>query len=457
MSRRAATTHTDSPRVLLINPPTEYAAKLDVLQPPLGLGYLASSLEADDVHVRILDLLAENTLQNRVSEVVKEYRPHIVGITTDITRGRKTLELFDEVRAVDGSIISVAGGPFPTVCPKYFRRKSIDFVVIGEGEHTFREVVKNYPKRDLSGVKGLCCNTDDGQQVIAEPPAAITNLDGLPPPAWHLFPMKKYRFFYEKRVFPLITSRGCPYSCIFCNTPTIFGKKVRTHSPGYVVEMIRELKNRYRTKKIIFRDSEINANTSRLLDLCASFVEADIDIRWYCNARVDNIDLETLERMKQAGCALIRFGVESGDPETLAKLKKRVTVGQIRNAVSLANQVGISVALYFMIGFPWDTKESIYTTIDLVKSLDIIALPTYFLFPVPLPKTELWEYCTERGLIDEDEMGHEESFQRPVIGLEYMSAEELISLRREALRAVHGRSYLLNKSAMLLRRILLKI
>ena len=419
------------PKILLVNPPSGFDLNKQILLPPLGLAYIAAILEKNCFEVKILDLWTENLSFNQIKRYVTDFNPIIIGISSDITRGKKTLELMQFIKSINQDILTIVGGPFPTVYPKFFKKSFIDLIAISEGEYTFLEIAKNYPNKNYPKINGLCY-TKEGKQIFTKPRPLIQHLDELPQPAWHLLPMKKYRFFSYRNISSLITSRGCPHLCIFCNTPIIFGRKLRTHSPSYVISMIKNLINNYKIKQITFRDSSFNENMGHAKKICDLIIKEKIKIKWICNARVDNINLNLLEKMKQAGCILVRYGAESGDSMILKKIKKNITVEQIENAVKLAKQAKLNVALYFVIGFPWDTKKSIKKTIRFAEKLGLDTSTTYFQFLLPLPKTELWDYCIKYDLIDKANIGGEECYFTPTIKLKNLSSEELINLKKAA-------------------------
>jgi len=431
------------PKILLINPPSDKKIinkyRYELL-PSLGLSYIAAVLEENFFEVEILDLWTHELSFDVIRKYIIDFDPDIVGITSDITRAKKTIKLTELVKSIDQNVLTVVGGPLPTVYPEFFNKSSIDLIVVGEGEYTFLEIVKSFPKKNYSKISGISY-IKSGKQIFTRPRSILYNLDELPFPAWHLLPMKDYSFFSDKNVSSLITSRGCPFNCIFCNTSTIFGKMVRIHSPRYVVNMIKDLVKNYKVNKIIFKDSSLTHNTKNIEDICDLIIKEKIKIKWICNSRVDQVNLHLLEKMRQAGCVLIKYGAESGDPKILKRIKKNITVEQIENAVKLTKQAKINVSLYFMIGFPWDTKESITKTISLAKKLGY-SPTTYFTFTLPLPGTELWDYCIRHNLIDKNNIVGEDPYFTPTIKLKDVSFEELIDLNKEAYKEIHRQNIL---------------
>jgi radical SAM superfamily enzyme YgiQ (UPF0313 family) len=197
---------------------------------------------------------------------------------------------------------------------------------------------------------------------------------------------------------PIITSRGCPYRCIFCSK-AVFGKKYRGNSPAYIVDEIRFLKERFGVKEIKFYDDVFTLDRKRVVAICMQLKEQGMDIPWTCETRVNLVDEELLRVMRDAGCYMIEYGVESGNQRILNNLKKDISLEQAIKAFKLTHETGIETVAYFMIGSPEETPETIKETIEFAKKLD----PDFIQFSTttPYPGTELYRLAVGEGYLPE--------------------------------------------------------
>jgi len=432
--------------VFLVNPPDpkgvgEYLAPTRIREhetlPPLGLAYIAAVLEKNGVDVGLSDAWTLDLSVQEVLNRVADASPKVVGITCDATRANVTKEIAKRVKELDKGIKVVVGGPFPTCYPQYFG-ENIDAVAIGEGEYTMLELVKRSCE-GLENVQGISFFRNGRLYTTPRRPS-IENLDELPFPARHMLPMEKYFTILASRtpVTSMFTTRGCPFECVFCSVPYQWGRRYRMHSPEYVVNEIEHVVENYGVREIDFKDSDFTLNPRRTDAICDLIIKRGIDVTWLCNSRVTGMTRERLEKMKRAGCVLLLFGVESGDPDTLKRIKKHITVEDAEKAFKNARDVGIETFAYFIIGFPGEKKESIQRTIDFAKKIK----PTYVAFSLATtyPKTELWDWATETGLLDENSINWDTfSFYDVSFRGEDWSAEELKKIQIVAMKRFYGR------------------
>jgi len=279
-------------------------------------------------------------------------------------------------------------------------------------------------------------------------PELISDLDKIPFPARHLTPYKKYSSLLAKRnpITTMITSRGCPYNCLFCMRPHL-GKKFRARSAKNVVDEIEECVN-IGIKEFLIYDDTFTVERKRVMDICNEIMRRRLDIGWDIRTRVDTVDYELLKKMKKAGCERIHYGVEKGNQEQLDILRKGITLKQVKNAFRLTKKVGIGTLAYFMIGGPKETRKTVMQSINFAKMIK----PDYAHFSIttPFPATDLYDLALKKAIIKKDvwkEFAKKpgKDFVPPVWD-ENLSREEMISLLRLAYKKFYTRPvYIINR------------
>lgn len=401
---------------------------------------VAAVLEKNGYMVKILDLPVLGVSENSLSTIIRQEKPDVVGVTAMTPTINSAVSIVEKVKECDSNITVVLGGAHATILPEETLKSvpEIDVIVRGEGEQTTLELVKVLEKNpdSLNQVLGITYRERGSvRNNPSRPP--ISDLDTLPFPAFHLLPMGKYRlhppFGRRTPVMPIITSRGCPYRCIFCSK-AVFGKKYRSNSPAYVVDEIRFLNEKFGVKEIKFYDDVFTLDRKLVVALCMQLKEQGIDIPWTCETRVNLVDSELLGVMKDAGCYMIEYGVESGNQRVLNSLKKDITLEQTIKAFELTHETGIETVAYFMIGSPQETSETIDETIEFAKKID----PDFVQFSIatPYPGTELYSLALEDGQVPEkwDEYVYAElkSVDNPGFGTKTLSREELRAWNKKA-------------------------
>lgn len=371
-----------SKRVVLVNPGRGAWAST---HPPIHLGYIASYLEHHGVEVHILDELVGHD----VAESLSRLRPEIVGITATTPMAPDAYRVAKIAK--DMGITTVMGGRHATALSEE-ALNHVDMVVLGEGEKAMLDIV-------------------NGRRELLIEGAYTKNLEEIPSPSWHLMDMEFYvkngprenhlrMYPPNSRIGALITTRGCPYNCIFCynswrDTP------VRFHSAERVVSDVQTLVDCYKVNALFFMDDDIVANRKRFRQICRLLIDNGMRIRWGCQASVNSIDRETLELAKEAGCIQVGFGFESGSQRILSLLKKgRTTVEKNAQAVRLCREIGIKSWGTFMVGNPTETTEDVQKTLDFIKNSTPDGIGVHV--TTPFPGTELWKWCEERKLIPEN-------------------------------------------------------
>ena len=406
-------------RISLINPHySKYRKKdrrflnsfnhlMDIIRgvyPPLGLASIASSLEQKDHKVEIIDAEAEKLPLEQIEERLRIFAPDVVGLSATLLTFESARESARYIKKIYPDIPIIIGGPHLAGYPEStMELREFDFGVIGEGEITICELVDAIEKgSDMDNVDGIVYR-DNGVIKMTHPRKLIENLDALPFPAWHLLPIDKYSYFFSKTrdYAAMIINRGCPFSCLFCDTQAILGNKIRTRSPEDVVDEMEMLHEIYGIREIFFYDDTFTLNKKYTIELCDEMISRDLDMIWECKTRVDCIDDILLNKMFDAGCFRIRYGIESGNDKILKVLRKGTTVEQSRNAAMLTKSKGIEVFAYFMFGSPEENEETLRDTINFAMEIE----PEYVFFnittPFP-PGSALYEWAAENKYIEED-------------------------------------------------------
>jgi anaerobic magnesium-protoporphyrin IX monomethyl ester cyclase len=369
--------------------------------PSLGLAYIAAVLEENGYEVKIIDCTMRISHLELVGLLKKE-KPDIIGITGATSAFRSMKKAAEDIKIQLPSVPVVVGGPHLTAAPEYTMGfDCFDVGVIGEGEITFLELVRQYKKNGLNNIDFIdgIVYRENGKIIRTRQREFIKDLDCLPFPARHLYPsLSAYRPTPASyRRLPqgvLITTRGCPSKCTFCDR-AVFGSSYRERSADKVVEEIEELIYKFGAREIRFFDDTFTLNEKRVFEICNKLKERKIKIPWTCLTKVANVSKEMLKEMKEAGCWQVLFGLESGDERILKLLKKGNTVEQNEKAVRLARDAGLSVRGDFIVGTPGETLESLKRTLDFAIKVKVDY--AHFNKFVPYPGTELYETLTEQG------------------------------------------------------------
>jgi radical SAM superfamily enzyme YgiQ (UPF0313 family) len=367
--------------------------------PPLSLSYLAGVLHREGIEVKILDFLVTQYHPKKLRRELEEYRPQLVGatcVTLNYPIARRMLKV---CKTFDPDMLTVIGGPHVTFAPEETLLSSpwIDAIVIGEGERTLVELARAVAEdKDIHQVPGIAFA--DGDVVVKTPPQSrIENLDDLPLPARELLPMARYRALGAPCT--VITSRGCPFSCIFCSGRRMFGPKVRFRSPGLVVDEMEKLQRDFGLEKINIVDDTFTVNHNHTRAVCEEMLRRNLKIKWSAFARVDRIDEDLARLMNRAGCEWVLFGVESGDEGILKTIKKGITLEQVRYGVKTAAEAGINVFNSFILGLPGENWDTAHKSLAFGDELYHKYGAKYgFHMLAPLPGTELYERAKDYGV-----------------------------------------------------------
>jgi len=371
---------------------------------PLGLLSIAGVALRSGLDVKICDASNWGTTEAEFRKMLVEEEFDVIGLGNCYTALAhivfRTARICREVLPESPIIV---GGIHPTLFPKETLEacKEIDFVVYGEGEYTFRELLEYFKSKDTNygKIPGIAFR-DNGSLQQNQPRALISDLGELPDLPFHLLPMKLYNpppSNYKKLpTFGLLIQRGCPYSCIYCDS-RIHGKKVRHENMDKFFKKLRHLKDNYGLKGILFHDSAFTINNAFAAEFCQRMIRDKLDLVWTCSSRVDRVNPKLLSLMKKAGCWAVAYGFEAGTDASLKMIKKGVTLAQNYEAAQMTRKAGMQVIGSMIICLPGEDEAMVRKTIEFTKKAKLDT--AIFFLPIPFPGTELYEVCkTDGGL-----------------------------------------------------------
>lgn len=399
-------------KILFINPYPVYASGINeaTIYPPLGMAYIAATLEKDNLECKIIDAAVLKLNQAELIAEIRKFKPDAIGISTNIVTAKAGVELGKVLRQKFSRMLLIYGGPYATAeSDLILRNTGADIVVFGEGEATMEEITKNL--RNLKDIKGIVYR--HGAKIIRNPPRElIADLDSIPFPAYHLLP--NFRLYHSRsRKTPigfLVTSRGCPFGCIFCNK-NIFGRRFRMRSAANVLTEIELLVGRYKVKQIDVLDDNFTLHIPRAEKICDEIIKRKIQVllNFQNGVRADRLTPRLIHKMRQAGTYKAGIGIESGDPRIQKIIKKSLSLPKVARAVRMLRKEGIVVVGFFMIGLPGDNPQSLTQTINFAKKVNPHI--ANFSVVVPLPQTELYEIIKNKGkFITDTRFGSESGF-----------------------------------------------
>lgn len=367
--------------------------------PALGLGYLAAMAEQAGHECAIFDmgLHPERTVEDEVERIVA-WKPDVVA-ETSMTTSWHSVEVANQLIKDRLGVPIIAGGPHATTLPVYTAKDpNIDFVIYGEGEESFVELLSylEQGRRDFENVAGLYFQRDNQGEVIQTAPRMLVDdLDKLPFPARHLFELDHYPLYNPngERMLTVLSSRGCPYACSFC-FKGIVGRTYRQRTPENIAAEVVEIIEKYSVHNIYFIDDLFTIDIRRLEKIMDYFIQEEIPVNWQCLARVDRVTQPLLEKMYRAGCREIHFGIESGDEKILKETAKHINLKQVSDAVQWTEDAGIRAKGYFILGLPGDNEETMARTIEFAASLALSE--AMFSIATPMPGTKLWDELVKK-------------------------------------------------------------
>lgn len=429
--------------VMLTQPNYSRFCKRSWKMHPYPLGIINACIK-DNYDTELFDPNFRNLSDDEIIDSLRKAKPDVVGISTISTEYVLEIEhMTTLVRNALSNVIIVEGGVLPTVSINIaMRDKNVDYWIIGEGEKSFLNLLNelNNEHPNLSHIKGLAYYENDNPNINM-PDGYIEDLDSIPFADYgnlnfmdYANQQLKYAQGACARRYPYattLTSRGCPYRCIFCSGPRISGKRVRMRSAENVLKEVDEL-YKQGLREIIFMDDHFLFSRKRAIDIMKGIIERGYDLIWKCaNITLWLCDEEILDLMKESGCYQMTVSIESGNQYVLKNIiKKPINLEKVPDILNMAKSKGFDIIANFVIGFPYETWDQIRETFAFAEKLNVDLIN--FHIATPLPNTELMEICIKEGYVSKD-------FDEDIANVGYthgnISTEEFTPQELEILRA----------------------
>ncbi len=458
--------------ILLFNP--YYSQTLQYysfLRPscPLNLLFLAGYLKKFGLPSKIVEcgvfevhqaIVSETRVRFGISdeaiqEIIAREKPKIIGITSMYSiYSRDVIEIAATIKRADPAITVVIGGNHASSYWKQVaRNRHVDYVVVGEGEETFLELCRYLiDGKDCREIAGLAWRDAQSQVVKTSPRQHIQDLDTIPIPDLSLVDYRKYLgdgnpFGLRPPAAGIVSSRGCPMKCVYCTIKAVWGRTWRGRSATHVVDEIEQIHHAYGVREFAFLDDSAGVDKKRLADICDEIVRRRLNIKWTTPNGIAHwmLTTELLDKMKASGCYRITFGIESGNPETRKFLGKPFPLEQAKHLIQHANRIGMWTNCTNILGFPYETRESIRDTVAFAKTCGTDFACFYLL--IPQPTSDVYQFFKKEGLLNfdayfEQDEPNEAEFEKINLVLNETGSdttvfkhEELSRLQKEAYRS----------------------
>jgi len=392
-------------RVLLV----VYDNDAYIHQFPIGLAYIASVLRRAGHEITIYNQDMHHYPDEHLTQYIdnNEFDVVGIGIIAGYYQYRKLLKLSEAINRSKKRPIYILGGHGPSPEPEFYIKKTkADIVVIGEGEETICELISTLEThKQLKEVEGIALY-DGSKVIINKRRPLIKDIDSIPFPAYDLFPIYYYRLLRMPHtsnsgfVIPIISGRGCPFSCTFCYR---MDKGFRPRGNESIIEEIKFLKHTYGINYIAFFDELLMSSEERTVRICEDFIKAKLNIKWDCNGRLNYAKPDVLKLMKKAGCVFINYGIEAIDDNVLKNMKKALTVKQIYKGIEATLEAGISPGFNIIFGNIGDNRETLQKGVDFLLKYDDGAQMRTIRPVTPYPGSPLYYYAIEKGLLKDCE------------------------------------------------------
>lgn len=437
---------TENKKIYLIYPPSPLMNREERCQqptddlivipplPPLDLMYLASIARQKGFEPTIKDYsLAKASLEDFKKDL-NEIKPRYLVVNVATPTLESDLETLLEAKELLGeSVVTVAKGAHFSFLPLEVMQTHdfIDIALCGECELTFGEILEGKPLREIEGI----CYRQDYEIIQTRRRPFNENLDALPYPARDLIDNSLYiRPDNNKKQAVIKVSRGCPYHCFFCLATPLNGRIVRYRSAENILGEIKECVEKYGINNFIFWSDIFNLDKNKTRELCQKIIDSGLKITFSTNTRADSADVQTIKLMKKAGCRLVSMGIESGSQYMLDKMGKNITLNQVENTVKAFKKAGIQIYAYYVIGLPWETKDTINETLGFAKKLNCDYASFYT--AAALVGTTFYEYVENNCL---GVLNYSHPYYYPSVRTHSLTADEVFMYHKKLVREYYLR------------------
>jgi len=384
-------------KVLLVKPPQPPDAVFHIM-PPLGLGYIATSIKDRCKRVDMIDCLCDKISHKQLINRISQIRPDIIGFTM-LSHDLPTIKkITDAIKNdIPADIITVVGGPHSSSAPEHTLEylKNVDFAFKGEAEKGFPLLIESIKNRngcgfrDLDKIPGLIYRANKNVRVNIQD--FEENLDRFGFPDWEMINPEKYFktchgvFNKSKRFTSIFATRGCPFSCTFCSAHNVVGKSIRKRSVEHIVNEIVYLHDKYNIQEFHLLDDHFTFDNRFAASFCDALIEKNMNISWACpnGVRIDSLNETLLAKMKKSGCESLFFGLESGSQSVLNRMKKGLVLDEVVSKMDMVKKMGFFVTAFFILGFPGEQKDDMEKTIRFACSLPIDVADFSNFLPIP--------------------------------------------------------------------------
>lgn len=447
-------------KILLINPPPVEGVNViregrcmqrteawTTVWSPVSLATIAAVLRNEGFEMRLHDGSVAQVSREDVTSDINEWGPDIVVVNTATTAIEQDLAFADLIGDTIPGVRIMLMGVHPSVFPEecFEMSRAPEMIIRGEPEYTIRDAaVAVREGASFSDILGLSYRAENGVVQHNDSRPFISDLDELPFPAWDLVNTDLYRMPFSGERYLLVSSaRGCPYACTFCASKVYYGAKVRKRSPSRIVDEMSWIKESFGIRDFLFWAESFSNSQEYAIATAQEMIDRNLDFRWVCNSRVDTASPKFLMKIKEAGCWMIGFGIESGTQEVLDSAKKNTTISDAVRAVRMAHEVGLEVTGHCILGLPGETEESLQRTIDFTKFLKLDYAQFYC--AVPFPGSELYRQCLENDWLDETDWKYFEQ-NTSIISTPSLSADQVMAARDRAYKSFYRQPYVVRKT-----------
>ena len=428
-------------RIVFVQPPNLQRSgdwkKMRVSRPPINIALLSAYLRKFGHEPLIHDFDWFEGTADDMAKIIFACDPAVVGFTCLTPRMEITLSIAGRIKELNPEVRVILGGAhINAVKERSLYTQDIDYAIYGEAEESIPDLLRALEaKGSLDSIGNLIYRRGDEVVMNAARPF-IGDIDVLPFPAWDLLKLEEYQdpAIFRGIHMGVMTSRGCPWRCIFCSSGVTWGHNVRFRSAENVIEELDIIVHRLGITNIMFYDDTFTLNKSRFLKICREIDRRRLNLKYYCQLRADTVDEEIAEALARSGCITAALGVESGDDRILKILRKGFTKDQITKAVAALKSAGVPILASYILGSPGETHESVHKTFEFARKLDTDQVK--FMICTAFPGTELFDMAVEKGVLSLDMTPAQAAgityYQRVSANLSKISDEELLHYQRLA-------------------------